>query len=180
MSATRSRGRRTTDEEEGLGEDSEEDDDAQEDTRGRTKKEKSTHFCGSSACIVISVVLALVGFYVFLTVHIVKRGTKSRTGSMTNHHEHKENNLDSHPKYQHHDLSSLLLEGLPPLRRTQQEEGTEEGEGEGEAVFVDFQMDANVIPEDLDLVRTTGEMKPTELSDYDPVEELKFLQSMPG
>ena len=177
MSVSRSRNRRITDEEEGLGEDSEEDDE-QEDTRGRTKKEKSTHFCGSSVCIVLSVVFVLVGFYVILTAHIVKRGNKSRNASMTNHHDHKENNLDSHPKYQHHDLSSLLLEGLPPLRRTKQEE--EGGGGAEEAVFEANFLDANVIPENLDLVTTTAEMKPSELADFDPIEELDFLQSMPG
>ena len=175
MSVSRSRNRRTTDEEEGRGEDSSEDEEY-EDTRGRTKKEKSNHFCGSSVCIVLSVVFVLVGFYVFLTTVIVKRGIKSRNGSMTNHHEHKENNLDSHPKYQHHDLSSLLLEGLPPLRRTKQGE-----EGVEETIFeTNFQMDADVIPEDLELVTTTAEMKPSELTDYDPIEELKFLQSIPG
>lgn len=147
-----------------------------DDTRGRQKKPRES-FCGSSWCIVLSVLLVLTFLYVGLTAHIVRRGHKSR---IQRKHAHKENDLATHPHYQHHDLSSVLLEGLPPLRKKahgREEEGKEEKE-EGFETELAFDMDVQVVPDEWDI--GSKENKPTELTDFDPVAELRQIQYLRG
>ena len=71
------------------------------------------------SCLISTALIVLVLLYGGLTVHILNRGELSRNHdfnrSVLNPHG-DEGDLDTHPNLQHHDLSSIFLEGLPPLR----------------------------------------------------------------
>jgi hypothetical protein len=89
------------------------------------------------------------------------------------------NDLATHPNYQHHDLSSVLLEGLPPLRKKPRgREQEEDDEEEGFETELAFEMDGEMDPDEWDV--GGSEKKPSELIDFDPVAELKQIQYLRG
>jgi hypothetical protein len=74
----------------------------------RRRKKLNVSFCLlSSAAIFLFIV------YGGITFHILSRGELSHL-----HHSKKfsHGSLDTHPHLQHHNLGSIFLEGLPPLR----------------------------------------------------------------
>lgn len=66
-----------------------------------------------SFCLLSSAVIFLFIVYGGITFHILSRGELSHL-----HHSKKfsHSSLNTHPHLQHHNLGSILLEGLPPLR----------------------------------------------------------------
>lgn len=78
---------------------------------------------GGDSCILAAALVILVLVYGGLTIYILNRGEFSRRIVPSGMHQHSrshESDLAHHPHLQHHDLSSLLLEGLPPLRSRNQ------------------------------------------------------------
>lgn len=71
------------------------------------------------SCLLTSALMVLALIYGGITLYILNRGELSRKVGPTEvevfPHRH-DGDLATHPHLQHHDLSSLLLEGLPPLR----------------------------------------------------------------
>lgn len=71
------------------------------------------------SCLLTSALIVLALIYGGITLYILNRGEMSRKGGLTEVElfpRGHEGDLATHPHLQHHDLSSLLLEGLPPLR----------------------------------------------------------------
>ena len=66
---------------------------------------------GCSLLCAVSLVISL--FYIAIIFHII--GSTRRT-----HKDHPADrrDLSTHPDFTHHDLGSIFLEGLPPLRKT--------------------------------------------------------------
>lgn len=75
------------------------------------------------SCLLTSALVFLVLVYGGITIYILNRGELSRQAlfsKMDHSSRNHESDLAYHPHLQHHDLSSLLLEGLPPLRSRNQ------------------------------------------------------------
>ena len=73
------------------------------------------------ACLLFSAIFSLCLVYGITTLLILRHGTASRRdgiGSADSSPNDRGNNLETHPNLQNHDLSSIFLEGLPPLRET--------------------------------------------------------------
>jgi hypothetical protein len=75
----------------------------------------------SEYCLIGSAIVFLALLYGGITIHILSRGELSRIHDQESHKSRffsrgADGDLSTHPHLQHHDLSSLLLEGLPPLR----------------------------------------------------------------
>jgi hypothetical protein len=66
-----------------------------------------------SFCLLSSAAIFLFLVYGGITFHILSRGELSHL-----HHSKKfsHSSLNTHPRLQHHNLGSIFLEGLPPLR----------------------------------------------------------------
>jgi hypothetical protein len=78
---------------------------------GKGKTTKAGSEFNSGLCFLCGALIILVLIYGAMTWHIIRRGHASRREG------HLEGNLATHPHLQHHDLSSLFLEGLPPKRK---------------------------------------------------------------
>ena len=72
-----------------------------------------------NACLVVTAVLSVFFVYGITTMLILRLGYRNRRDKMgsveffPNDHGSR---VETHPHLQHHDLSSILLEGLPPLK----------------------------------------------------------------
>ena len=71
----------------------------------------------SGSCLISCGLVVLVIVYGGITLHILNRGELSRSNGFNRSELFPQGKdyLDTHPRF-HHDLSSLILEGLPPLR----------------------------------------------------------------
>lgn len=133
-------------------------------------------FCGSSLCVVGTVIIVMAAIYGLLFVYIVHRGHRHRQNP------HHQRHL---PRRRAHDLSSLLLEGLPPLHRKkvvaavahsehEHEDGDDEETEGGAEVELSFALDGEEAVE-------MGEREKTpELVDFDPVQQVKELTYLRG
>lgn len=73
------------------------------------------------ACLLFTAIFSLCLVYGVTTILILRHGTASRRdgiGSADSSSNDHGSNLETHPHLQNHDLSSIFLEGLPPLRET--------------------------------------------------------------
>jgi hypothetical protein len=71
------------------------------------------------ACLLFSAIFSFCLVYGITTILILRHGTASRgdgIGSADSSPNDHGNNLETHAHLQNHDLSSIFLEGLPPLR----------------------------------------------------------------
>lgn len=72
-----------------------------------------------NACLVITAVLSVFFVYGITTMLILRLGNKNRRdkiGSVELFPDDHGSRVEPHSHLQHHDLSSILLEGLPPLK----------------------------------------------------------------
>ena len=157
-------------------------------------------FCGSSLCVVGTVVIVMAAIYFLLFVYIVHRGHRHRQNPNHHHGHHL-------PRRRTHDLSSLLMEGLPPLRKTKTKaklkkttkmkatatataaRGKKPTVDKKEVDNDDDDKDAADSATDVELsfaldgeeaVAGVGAQKPAELADFDPVQQVKELTYLRG
>lgn len=84
-------------------------------------KNRNTNGGSGGSHLIGAGLFLLLLLYGGITIHILNRGELSRDHDFNRSSifpRGKEGNLETHPDLQHHDLSSIFLEGLPPLRTT--------------------------------------------------------------
>ena len=82
-------------------------------------KNRNNGSSSDGSCLISAGLCILVLLYGGITLHILNRGELSRNHDFNGSSlfpRGKIGNLETHPDLQHHDLSSIFLEGLPPLR----------------------------------------------------------------
>lgn len=89
-----------------------------------TSKSNRFSYFSNGTCLLSSAVIFLFLTYGLLTIHLLNRGEISRKKDQLYNRSHLHphgdlGDLTTHPELQHHDLSSIMLEGLPPLRSVQ-------------------------------------------------------------
>ena len=88
-------------------------------SNNKITKNRNNGSSSDGSCLISAGLCILVLLYGGITLHILNRGELSRNHDFNGSSlfpRGKIGNLETHPDLQHHDLSSIFLEGLPPLR----------------------------------------------------------------
>jgi hypothetical protein len=150
-------------------------------TSGKSEKNYQEFNSGLAFLCLALILMALL--YGGMTWHIMRRGHASRrTG-------HLEGDLSTHPHLQHHDLSSIFLEGLPPKRKKEvaEEENLVRDKPQARAIETTLLEEAlpktptepGIASEYLQEETTDSRhnaKKTAELEEFDPVETVRFLR----
>lgn len=84
------------------------------------KENKRRNKSNVGFCLISSAIIFLFIVYGSITFHILSHGISLNDSKKFSH-----SSLATHPQLQHHDLGSIFLEGLPPLRPKKSETSNE-------------------------------------------------------